>query len=55
MADKRPESEKRNERIRNLVMFKMYMTNEEMADAGPFLVGLCIVGGLVWAAIHYLT
>jgi len=44
MADNRPESEKRNERIRNLIFFKMYATNEEMGQAMP---GLLVVAAII--------
>lgn len=39
-----------DERLRNLVIFKVYATDDEMADAAPIILGVlavvAIIGGL---------
>lgn len=44
-------SEEDDERVRNLVSYKMYATDEEMEQAGPFIliiIVLIVIGVIVF-------
>lgn len=44
-----------DERFWNLMVFKMYMTDKEMEEAAPFLLGVIVVilvGLGLWFAFH---
>jgi hypothetical protein len=41
------------ERLKNLMIFKVYATDKEMDEMTPIFLLLAVVGLIAWAVIHF--
>jgi hypothetical protein len=46
---------KDDERFWNLLVYKMYATDEEIAEMMPFLLGLLVLIGIGFGIYHLIT
>ena len=44
-----------SERLRNFLLFKMYMTDKEMEEAAPWIIGTVIVIALLFCLFFFIV